>query len=256
MMHIFLTNDDGVEAPGIRAMAKALEGLARITVIAPHRGRSSCSSSLTLQQYLRLWEKDSWGENITVYACTGTTADCCKLGLEYWLRDDRPDLIVSGINNGFNTGSDCLYSGTVAGAMEGVFFGIPSLAVSAETAKEPEFLKKAAEFTRSLIETYFAEKHFKGILNLNIPKTEDISWKNLKVTKLGLQHYDNAIMELKDPSGHRGFWLSGKPMKSSSPSEDVYWAHRGKITLTPIRWDQTDHGALETAGRIAAEKID
>lgn len=121
MMHIFLTNDDGVEAPGIRAMALALSSMARVTVLAPHHGRSSCSSSLTLHQYLRVWEKPSYGEGIRVFACNGTTADCCKVALEYWLRDDRPDLLVSGINNGYNTGSDCLYSGTVAGAMEDLF---------------------------------------------------------------------------------------------------------------------------------------
>lgn len=85
-MHIFLTNDDGVEAPGIRAMALALSSMARVTVLAPHHGRSSCSSSLTLHQYLRVWEKPSYGEGIRVFACNGTTADCCKVALEYWLR--------------------------------------------------------------------------------------------------------------------------------------------------------------------------
>ena len=115
-MHIFLTNDDGYEAPGIVAMAKKLATLGRVTVIAPDKGRSSCSSSLSLQTYLRLWYKESYGENITVLACSGTTADCAKLALCHWLKSDMPDLIVSGINNGYNTGSDCIYSGTVGGA--------------------------------------------------------------------------------------------------------------------------------------------
>ncbi|MDY2811044.1 MAG: 5'/3'-nucleotidase SurE, partial [Dialister sp.] len=99
-MHIFLTNDDGYEAPGIVAMAKKLVALGRVTVIAPDKGRSSCSSSLSLQTYLRLWYKESYGENITVLACSGTTADCAKLALCHWLKSDMPDLIVSGINNG------------------------------------------------------------------------------------------------------------------------------------------------------------
>ena len=113
-MHIFLTNDDGYEAPGIVAMAKKLATLGRVTVIAPDKGRSSCSSSLSLQTYLRLWYKESYGENITVLACSGTTADCAKLALCHWLKSDMPDLIVSGINNGYNTGSDCIYSGPSA----------------------------------------------------------------------------------------------------------------------------------------------
>lgn len=256
MMHIFLTNDDGVEAPGIRAMALALSSMARVTVLAPHHGRSSCSSSLTLHQYLRVWEKPSYGEGIRVFACNGTTADCCKVALEYWLRDDRPDLLVSGINNGYNTGSDCLYSGTVAGAMEGTFFGIPSIAVSAETARKPEFLADAAACAGRIIRRYFAERHYRGILNLNIPEGADMSWSGIKVTKLGFQCYENAIRALEDPSGRVGYWLAGKPVGNSSPDEDVYWAHRGYVTLTPIQWDQTDMAHLIEVRHIAEEKID
>lgn len=254
-MHIFLTNDDGYEAPGIKAMALALSRLGRVTVIAPNKGRSSCSSSLTLQQYLRLWHKESYGENISVLACSGTTADCCKLALEHWLRDDMPDLLVSGVNNGFNTGSDCLYSGTVAGAMEGTFFGIPAIAVSAETAKKPELLRKVCDHALSVIQTYFIENHYKGILNLNVPDMEDVSWENTKVVRLGLQRYADVIKELKDPSGHLGFWLSGKSLEDAGPEEDVYWAHRGKATLTPLWWNQTDFSHLDLARRIAEEKI-
>ena len=114
-MHIFVTNDDGVAAPGIRTLARALSALAKITVIAPAEGVSSCSSALSLRKPMKLKKRQNYGENIEVYSLTGTTGDCCKLALEYWLKDDLPDLIVSGINDGFNTGSDCLYSGTVAG---------------------------------------------------------------------------------------------------------------------------------------------
>jgi len=174
-MHIFLTNDDGCHAPGIMALARELARFGRVTVIAPDKGRSSCSSSLTLRQYLRLWKKESFGENITVLACSGTTADCAKLGLEHWLRDDRPDLIVSGMNNGFNTGSDCLYSGTVAGALEGTFLGIPALACSVETAKDPGLLSRACKFAGEVLEKYFIQGNYKGILNLNIPDAADLS---------------------------------------------------------------------------------
>lgn len=256
MRHIFLTNDDGVEAPGIKAMARALSTSARVTVLAPHHGRSSCSSSLTLHQYLRVWPKDSYGENITVYACNGTTADCCKIALEYWLVGDRPDLIVSGVNNGYNTGSDCLYSGTVAGAMEGTFFGIPALAVSAETTKKPDFLARAADFARRVAERCFGQHRYPGILNLNIPESASMTWDDLHVTRLGLQRYDNAIRALKDPSGRVGYWLAGTPAGGHAPDEDVYWAHRGEATLTPIFWDQTDTARLLEVAHIVREPID
>lgn len=255
-MHIFLTNDDGYEAPGIRAVALELAKISRVTVVAPHKGRSSCSSSLTLQQYLRLWKKDSWGENITVLSCSGTTADCCKLALEHWLKDDKPDLIVSGINNGFNTGSDCLYSGTVAGAMEGSFFGIPSIAISVDSAKNAPLLAKAAAFTGEVVRKFFVENHFQGILNLNVPDIPEVDWAHVKVAKLGLQHYANVVKELKDPSGHLGFWISGIPTDEATTEEDVYWVHRGKITLTPIQWDQSDLAKLDFVKEIAAGAVD
>lgn len=145
-MHIFVTNDDGVAAPGIRTLARALSALAKITVIAPAEGVSSCSSALSLRKPMKLKKRQSYGENIEVYSLTGTTGDCCKLALEYWLKDDLPDLIVSGINDGFNTGSDCLYSGTVAGALEGIFAGIPSMAVSMESMADGTLLRETAAF--------------------------------------------------------------------------------------------------------------
>lgn len=253
-MHIFLTNDDGYEAPGIVAMAKKLATLGRVTVIAPDKGRSSCSSSLSLQTYLRLWYKESYGENITVLACSGTTADCAKLALCHWLKSDMPDLIVSGINNGYNTGSDCIYSGTVGGALEGIFAGIPSIALSAETTKEEAFLEKASDFALDVVKRYFIEKNYRGILNLNMPKpAEHLSFAQLKVKRLGLQHYDNAIQEMRDPSGHLGFWLSGKALSCEDPETDVYWAHRGYPTLTPITWDQTDAGKMDEVMKIVPE---
>lgn len=253
-MHIFLTNDDGYEAPGIVAMAKKLATLGRVTVIAPDKGRSSCSSSLSLQTYLRLWYKESYGENITVLACSGTTADCAKLALCHWLKSDMPDLIVSGINNGYNTGSDCIYSGTVGGALEGIFAGIPSIALSAETTKEEAFLEKASDFALDVVKRYFIEKNYRGILNLNMPKpAEHLSFAQLKVKRLGLQHYDNAIQEMRDPSGHLGFWLSGKALSCEDPETDVYWAHRGHPTLTPITWDQTEAGRLDEVRKITDE---
>ena len=101
---------------------------------------------------------------------------------------------------------------------------------------------------------YFIEKNYRGILNLNMPKpAEHLSFAQLKVKRLGLQHYDNAIQEMRDPSGHLGFWLSGKALSCEDPETDVYWAHRGYPTLTPITWDQTEAGKMDEAMKIVPE---
>lgn len=257
-MHIFVTNDDGFSASGIIALAKELSRVARVTVIAPTQGVSSCSSALSLRKPIRLKKEESYDEHIQVYSLTGTTGDCCKLALEYWLKDDMPDVIVSGINNGFNTGSDCLYSGTVAGAMEGVFVGIPSLAVSMESTDQENLLQKAAAFSADAVKKYFIENRYRGILNINIPliKKEQISWENTKVARLGLQLYSNVIAEKRNEMEEMEFIMSGKPLKGEEPGTDVYWSRRGCVTVTPLQWNQTDGENIQRIEKLTTEFID
>ena len=242
-MHIFVTNDDGVAAPGIRALARALSALAKITVIAPAEGVSSCSSALSLRKPMKLKKRQSYGENIEVYSLTGTTGDCCKLALEYWLKDDLPDLIVSGINDGFNTGSDCLYSGTVAGALEGIFAGIPSMAVSMESMADGTLLRETAAFAADLVSGYFMKKRYTGILNVNIPK-------------LGLLSYSNVIAGKRTKADEMEFIMRGKPLERYEPETDVYWSRKGYITITPLQWNQTDFENLREVGKLTAVFID
>ncbi len=244
-MRILLTNDDGYEAPGIRAMALGLAALGDVTVIAPDGGRSSCSSALSLRTPVVLTERESYGEGIRVISCSGTTADCAKLGLEYWMKDALPDLIVSGINEGYNVGSDCLYSGTVAGAMEGSFFEIPSIAVSAGTTKDPALLSASVDFAMEIIKTYFLTRHYPGILNLNIPK--DISHlrkEDLRVVPMVLERYDNAVKEIGRDGSTVTVYLSGRALPAEGEN-DVHWIHQGYPTLTPLTWNQTDWESLK-----------
>ena len=120
------------------------------------------------------------------------------------------------------------------------------MAISAETIKDKEFLEKASSFALEVVKKYFVDEKYKGTLSLNMPKEgKGLSFANLKVAKLGVQRYENAIREMKDPSGHLGFWLSGKMLPDAAPDTDVFWIHRGYPTLTPLTWNMTDRDALE-----------
>lgn len=244
-MHILMTNDDGFDAPGITALSKELSSFCRVTVFAPDRERSSCSSSLTLRQFIRVKKKAEVIPGVPIYAADGTTADCCKIALSRVLEEDPPDMIISGMNHGFNAGSDSLYSGTVAGAMESIFFGLPGLAVSVQNAKNENLLRRACSFTAETVRKIFMERQFQGILSMNIPNIEDISWNSVKITRMGLQRYENAVREIQDPSGHVGYWISGKMSPEGRIGDDVYWVHRKFITITPLTWNMTDENKKE-----------
>ena len=256
-IHILMTNDDGYDAPGIKALALAVSDYARVTVVAPDRQRSSCSSGLTLRQFLSCREEMGYGEHIRVFSVRGMPADCCKLALDGILAHDMPDLIVSGANDGFNIGSDCLYSGTVAGAMEGCMNSIPSIAVSVEHTGDLSFVHKAAAFSSQLIYKLFVLGHARGIYNLNIPADAEFSAENVRITRLGLQIYKNVIKKLTDNEGNPGYWIGGEPVFAEEPADtDSYWIRQGKITLTPITWDMTDRNLLDKTSKIISHSVD
>jgi len=252
-MHIFMTNDDGIQAIGIQRLARELaKHIGRVTVVAPDRERSSCSSSLTLRERLYLKEYFPGVANLTAYSFTGTTADCAKFGLAYLLEDDKPDLVVSGMNNGYNSGSDVIYSGTVAGALEGHLLGIPSLAVSG-TYMDEEFLERAVPFVRDFVQRVFVESRFDGLLNLNIPDIVDIGWERLKVCRVGQQHYRNAISPLLDEDGQIYYHVAGEYVTTGAPDTDVHWLHQGYLTVVPLQWETTAAAKLPEVEKIVQE---
>ena len=256
-IHILMTNDDGYDAPGIKALELAVTDYARVTVVAPDRQRSSCSSGLTLRQFLSCREEMGYGEHIRVFSVGGMPADCCKLALDGILAHDMPDLIVSGANDGFNIGSDCLYSGTVAGAMEGCMNSIPSIAVSVEHTEDLSFFHKAAAFSSQLIYKLFVLGHARGIYNLNIPADAEFSAENVRITRLGLQIYKNVIKKITDNEGNPGYWIGGEPVFAEEPADtDSYWIRQGKITLTPITWNMTDRNLLDKTSKIISHSVD
>ena len=241
-MKILISNDDGVHAPGLSILAKALAQIAEITIVAPDRDRSGASNSLTLQHPLRLSRLDEG-----IISVQGTPTDCVHLALTGLLSEDKmPDMVVSGINAGSNLGDDVFYSGTVAAAMEGRFLGIPAIAFSI-VGGEPMYYSTAAEVAKRLV-TLLYEKPIpaKTILNVNIPDVAFDDLKGYQVTRLGTRHNADKMMPSKDPRGHTIYWIgsSGKE-DDAGKGTDFYAVSQQQVSITPLQLDLTHHSARE-----------
>ncbi len=241
-MHVLVSNDDGLEAPGIRLLAERLAEAARITIVAPDRDRSGASNSLTLDQPIRVdFRRDS------VYRVYGTPTDCVHIAIT-GLLDDDPDMVISGINAGANLGDDVLYSGTVAAAMEGRFLGLPAMAISLVFDNgPPRNYDSGARAAMMLMRRLQSEPlPADTILNVNVP---DLPWESIKgfeTTRLGHRHRAEPSIPLEDPRGRRFFWVgpAGRE-QDSGPGTDFDAVRRGYVSVTPIHVDLTRYQALE-----------
>lgn len=242
-MRVLVSNDDGVDAPGIRALAEGLRASGHeVVVVGPDRDRSGASNSLTLDQPIRA---KALGEGWWVVA--GTPTDCVHLALT-GLLDREPDMVVSGINNAPNLGDDVIYSGTVAAAMEGRFLGLPAVAMSLCTSEgSPRCFETAARaaveiIARLLVDPLPADT----ILNVNVP---DRPWEELRgfeVTRLGNRHRAEPCIAQRDPRGRPIFWIGpAGPEQDAGPGTDFHAVRSGCISITPIHVDLTRYQALE-----------
>ena len=233
---ILVTNDDGVHAPGIEALAAALGPVGEVQVVAPDREVSACSQSLTVKHPLRA-ERVREG----VWAVDGTPADCVNLALVKLLAR-RPSLVVSGINRGGNLGDDVYYSGTVGGAREGTFFGVHSIAVSLAARDEHEY-SQAAAFARRLAELVL-ERGLpeRTLLNVNVPPGTP---RGIAITAQGRRAHEGTILEGLDPRHRTYYWIEeGRDRWVSDEMSDVFAIRSGLVSVTPLQTDATDHGAL------------
>lgn len=241
-MHLLISNDDGVEAPGIRVLAESLAGLGKVTVVAPDRDRSGASNSLTLDQPIRVARLDNG-----YFRVAGTPTDCVHLALCGML-DDEPDIVVSGINNSANMGDDVIYSGTVAAAMEGRFLGLPAVAVSlASHAHRPQYFESAAHAARLVVERLVQDPlPADTILNLNVP---DLPWESIRgfeVTRLGHRHRAEPCVPQTDPRGRPIWWIGpAGPEQDAGPGTDFHAVRNGFVSITPIHVDLTRYQALD-----------
>ena len=250
-MRILIANDDGYLAPGLAALVKACEGLGELDIVAPEQNASGTSNSLTLGRPLSVHT----ASNGFLYV-NGTPSDCVHLALTGVL--PRPDLVVSGINNGANMGDDTLYSGTVAAAMEGFLFGIPAIAFS-QVNKGWGNLDAAARVARSVIEQVLRAPPTRApwLLNVNIPNRADADALPRVVTRLGRRHASEPLIRQTSPRGETMYWIGpAGDAREAGPGTDFHATANDQVSITPLQVDLTDHVALpewsDWLGRSAA----
>ena len=239
---ILVSNDDGVHAPGIMALAAARSDMGDVTVVAPDRQRSASSHSLTMDVPLRASTvKDG------VFAVDGTPTDCVLLAIKILL-EEPPDLVVSGINRGPNMGDDVTYSGTVAAAMEATLLGIPSIAVSLCRCESGEYnYEPAAAASRELALLVLERGLPEGtLLNVNVPNIPADEIRGVEIARQGKQVYEEAVVEKTDPRGRSYYWIGGQ-LTTWTPGEHTDFAavSDGYIAVTPIHMDLTDYRTMD-----------
>jgi 5'-nucleotidase len=252
-MHILVTNDDGVQAPGLLALAAAMRPLGRVSVIAPDRNWSIAGHAKTLSRPLRV-DEVMLADGTPALSCDGAPADCVALAV-MGLIDEQPiDLVVSGINPSANMGDDIIYSGTVANAMEAAIWGLPAVAVSVDgldtSCKSVEFAA-AAHFGRRAAQQVIESGLPAGVyLNVNVPCLPLDEIQGCTVTRQGKRVYYDELIRRVDPFGRPYYWIGGDPPGGEGEVDtDVGALAAGYVSITPLQLDLTDHGVIEDLSR-------
>jgi 5'/3'-nucleotidase len=252
---ILVTNDDGIHAPGIHTLAEALKPLGEVHIICPDRERSAVSHSFTMHSPLRV---NQVGEN--VHIINGTPTDCVMFAILGYFKE-KPDLVVSGINNGPNMGDDVIYSGTVAAAHEGKILGIPSFAISINSRnnvdekgeREEQIMESSGRFGALLAEHIIRNGLPPGtFLNINVPNLPWDKIKGVSVTKLGQRVYNDGIVMRKDPMGKEYFWIGGdEPSWIQEQGTDFEALENDRISMTPLGQSLTGFNAMRSMEGMA-----
>jgi 5''/3''-nucleotidase SurE len=237
---ILVTNDDGVYAPGIRALYEAVSSLGEAVIVAPERDNSAVSHSLTMNRPLRVVQLES-----SIHTIDGTPTDCVTIAINKILHR-KPDLLVSGINPGANLGDDISYSGTVSAAIEGTIYGIPSLAFSLGGGPTFDFEVTAAVAWKLASMALTMHLPPNSLLNINIPPLSAGAIQGIRFTRQGRRFYRDAIQETFDPWGRKHYWIGGGTAHwSGGGGTDEEALRDGYISVTPIQLDLTNHEGLE-----------
>lgn len=239
-MNILVSNDDGVTAPGIQALAEAMSSFAAVTVVAPDRNRSAASNSLTLTRPIRIQQLDNGH-----YSAEGTPTDCVHLALTGLLNTEF-DLVVSGINEGANLGDDILYSGTVAAAMEGRYLGLPAMAFSMVGDNIRHYDTGKAIAKELVLKLNANMLPLQTILNINIPDLPLSQIKGIEVTRLGKRHSSEPTIKEYDPRGRPIYWIGPPGLEADAgPGTDFHAVTHGCVSITPLNLDMTHYKTFE-----------
>jgi 5'-nucleotidase len=242
MPRILVSNDDGVHAPGIKALSRELRAIGDVTVVAPDRERSGASHSLTMDVPLRAHRIDD-----SRIGVDGTPTDCVLLAVKRLLRE-RPDLMVSGINRGPNMGDDVTYSGTIAAAMEATLLGIPSMAISLSRKGDADYDYGPAALIATRLALMVLERGLpeSTLLNVNVPNIPIGRIEGVEIARQGKQVYEEAVVEKKDPRGRTYYWIGGQ-LTSWKPEESTDYAavNGNRVSVTPVHLDLTDYRTMD-----------
>ena len=252
-MRIVLTNDDGIDAPGLLAARRALEEVGDVITVAPDRNRSGVGRSITFGAELYVEER-RMADGGVGYACSGTPVDCVRLVALGMVEGFRPDIVVSGINHGENLGDDITYSGTVAGALEAIVIGVPGIAVSLSTGRpwhgadgrEELHFEPVARFTARLAGLALEGLPPGRILNVNAPNLPEEELRGARVTRLGRRFYQDELMEVRDENGRVGYNIYNNPPGHHDEEGTDFAALKARqISVTPVHLDLTDAAGLK-----------
>lgn len=243
-LNILVSNDDGIDAPGLSALATELKKIGHVTVVAPDKQQSAVGHAITMNYPLRVTRFFKNGRFFG-YSVEGTPADCVKLAVRSLLKR-KPDLVLSGINHGSNTAINIIYSGTVSAATEGTILGIPSIAVSLTTYDDPDF-RFAAKFARRLALFVVREGLPEAtLLNVNVPAVPEKEIKGTIITRQGKTRWDDTFDVRRDPNNKEYFWLTGKleVIDKSTDTDQIAVMNR-YVSITPIQYDLTDYKLMK-----------
>jgi 5'-nucleotidase len=245
-MNILITNDDGINAPGIISLAKEVSKEHNVIIVAPREQKSASSHSISLHNPIKIREEVINGLNCKAYSVVGTPADCTQVGIAFL--KEKIDIVISGVNYGLNVGIDILYSGTVSAAIEGAIYGIPSIAVSMDLTKD----NKEEDYSNAIgwlmkVLNIAKERYLKNdvVLNLNIPSLNAQEIKGVKVCKIGKSTYKNDYILLENNNEDKVYKIKGSRNDIEKDETDLYYLSQGYVTLTPLHFDFTNFQILD-----------
>ncbi|NEZ47116.1 5'/3'-nucleotidase SurE [Clostridium niameyense] len=250
-MNILLTNDDGINAEGIKVLAKSLYKYHNVVVVAPMEQRSASSHSITINESIIVKKDKIEGLDVEAYSISGTPADCVRVALDKLVKD-KIDIVISGINRGVNIGNSILYSGTVSAAIEGSMYELPSIAVSTEIVKgKQEDYQIAAKYLLKILQQS-SKNYLRNdvVLNLNIPYCKEEDIKGIKICKIGNKVYNSYFVEDDFVGNNRAYKLTGNINEDISEDTDVYYIRNKYVTLTPLHYDLTNFNILSEMTKI------